>query len=40
MCYKRPIRAKRSILQYLESLILYGAYTSRGYAYYIQQLSS
>jgi len=39
MRYKRPIRAKYSILQYLGLLILYRVYASRGHAYYIQQLS-
>jgi hypothetical protein len=36
MRYKRPIRAKYSILQYLGLLILYKVYAFRGYAYYIQ----
>jgi len=35
---KQPIRAKYSILYYLGLLILYRVYTSRGYAYYTQQL--
>jgi hypothetical protein len=33
--YKQPIKAKYSILQYLELLILYRVYAFRGYAYYI-----
>jgi len=39
MWCKWPIRAKYSILHYLGSLILYRVYASRGYTYYIQQLS-
>jgi len=40
MRYKQPIRAKRSISQCPESLILYRVHASRGHAYYTQQLSS